>query len=312
MQTKLSQIITFSVLSAIASGQQHYQAIRISAYPNETVGLTQSGPYVLPNLQSGVTLAALNANSNGLFAGQDAYYRTYEGNASGITSLQSIAGPLAQVWAINDKNTVVGYSEEGVYSDDYQAFVIESGNVHRIPTLGGVSDTAQGVSTNNLVAGHSMKSNGVIDAILWNGSKTVDLGSLGGTHYFSNTDRTFASDAWGVNAISEVVGSSWIPNGQQRAFLWKAGKMANLGTLGGKESSAVAINDSSVVVGASLLSNGRSHGFVYVSGKMYDINTLITGLKTGVYINGVSQLNNLGQILASGSDDNIYLLEPVA
>jgi len=311
MNIKSLQIIVFVTLSTVALAQQRYQAIRISTFANETVGLSQAGPYVLANTQSGVTLSALNANSAGTFAGQNTNYQVCEGNASGIQSLASLVGTFAQIWAINDNGTMVGYSEAGIYSDNYQAFVIESGVAHRIPTLGGVSGSAEAVSTNNLVAGHSMRSNGIINAILWNGTKIADLGSLGGTHYFSNTNRTFASDAWGVNASSEVVGSSWIPNGQQRAFLWKTGRMSNLGTLGGNQSWATAINDSGVVLGGSTLANGLSHGFIYLKGKLFDLNSLVSGLRSGIYINYASQLNNAGQILANGSDGNIYLLEPI-
>ena len=311
MKTKLTQIILLLVLSAVASAQGHYKAIRISTFPSQTIGLAQIGPYVLANAESGVTLAALNANSNGYYAGQDIYYNVWEGTAAGITNLAPLVGSYAQIWAINDNGTMVGYSEAGIYSDDYQAFVIEGGVVTRIPTLGGLSDTAQAVSTNNLVAGHSMKADGIIYAIFWNGSTVTDLGSFGGTYYSSsNPARTFASDAWGVNSLGEVVGSSWMTNGEQRAFLWSGGIMYNLHTLGGTFSSAAAINDSGVVVGTAALANGIRHGFVHENSTMYDLNNLISGLPSGVYINATSQINNSGQILATGSDGGTYLLSP--
>jgi len=311
MNKKSFQTIALLALCAVASAQQHYKAIRISTFPNETIGLNQDGLYVLANTQSGVALTALNANSTGVFAGQDASYHSYQGNATGILNLKPQLGTFSQIWAINDSGTLVGYSENAIYSNDYQGFVVVGGVVKRIPTLGGVSSTGQAVSTNNLVAGHAMKLNRVVDAILWDGSKISDLGGLGGTYFFSNTGRTFASDAWGVNSSGQVVGSAWIRSGQQRAFLWKAGKMTNLGTLGGSASAATAINDSGLVVGVSSLPNGQSHGFIYSNKRMRDVNTLISGLSAGIYINYVSQLNNRGELLAMGNDGNSYLLEPI-
>jgi len=310
MNKRSFQTIALLALCTIASAQQHYRAIRISTFSNETIGLNQDGPYVLANTQSGVPLTALNANSTGVFAGQDASYHSYQGSASGIRSLKPQLGTFSQIWAINDLGTFVGYSEKAIYSYDYEGFVVVSGVVARIPTLGGVSSTGQAVSTNNLVAGHAMKSNKVIDAILWDGAKVTDLGGLGGTHFYSNSGRTFASDAWGVNSSGQVVGSAWTRAGQQRAFFWQGGKMTNLGTLGGTASAATAINDSGLVIGVSTLPNGQSHGFVYSNKRIRDVNSLISGLSAGIEINYVSQLNNRGQLLASGNDGNSYLLEP--
>jgi len=307
MNSKPTQIITLLILTTLASAQQHYKAVRISTFPNETIGLSQKGPYVLSNTQGGTTLAALVANSNGEFAGQDQNYQPYTGSASGITGIASLVESYAQIWAINDNGTMVGYSN----SPDSSAFEISNGTVTSIPTLGGTINAAQAVSTNDLVVGQSWKGDGLIDGFLWDGSKVVDLGNLGGSHYFANTNRTFQSDAWGVNSSREVVGSSWLPNGQQRAFLWKDGKMISLGTLGGTQSWATGINDHGVVLGGSTLPNGLNHAFVYEESRRYDLDSLVSGLKGGAYIDYASQINNSGQILATGSDGQTYLLEPI-
>src|SRR5215208_4910007 len=76
------------------------------------------------------------------------------------------------------------------------------------------------------------------------GSKSAmhitNLGTLGGK----------ASEAFGVNDLGQVVGTSRTESGESHAFLWKRGKMTDLGTLGGGIQCAAAygINDPGQVV----------------------------------------------------------------
>ncbi|MGH3143712.1 MAG: hypothetical protein ACRDO9_11380 [Gaiellales bacterium] len=70
----------------------------------------------------------------------------------------------------------------------------------------------------------------------WYRGKLTDLGTLGGSF-----TRPFA-----LNERGEVVGVSWTADGTRHAFLWKAGRMRDLGP---RTDSATDINDSSTVVG---------------------------------------------------------------
>ena len=68
----------------------------------------------------------------------------------------------------------------------------------------------------------------------------IDLGTLGGD----------SSEAAAINSRGEVVGWSKNGAGQTRAFMYRAGAMADLGTLvGGTYSYATAINDRGQVIG---------------------------------------------------------------
>ena len=175
------------------------------------------------------------------------------------------------------------------------------------------------ISDTGLVAG--LAENGKIDsnttypetvATLWLFGFPVALGTLGGN----------ASSAAGVNNIGQVVGAAantttdpnasafynffvngsslwWPVTTETHAFLWQAGAMKDLGTLGGTDSLAYAINQGGQVTGVSLLNTATnpdtglpsSHPFLWANGKMQDLGTLggTMGQPTGI--------NDSGQVI---------------
>jgi len=158
------------------------------------------------------------------------------------------------------------------------------------------------ISDTGLVAG--VAENGKIDstttfpetvATLWLFGLPISLGTLGGN----------ASSAGGVNNIGQVVGSAanattdpnaaafydffvsgsplwWPVTTETHAFLWQAGSMKDLGTLGGTDSYATSINQGGQVAGVSLLNTAINpdtglpafHPFLWENGKMQDLGTL--------------------------------------
>jgi probable HAF family extracellular repeat protein len=96
----------------------------------------------------------------------------------------------------------------------------------------------------------------------------------------------------------EVCGDWKYRHPAPHAFLWKHGRLIDLGTLGGLESEAQAVNDQGQVVGWADTKRTDSddcpvgHAFVWENGKMTDLGTLPGGKESEAVA-----INNKGQII---------------
>ena len=105
------------------------------------------------------------------------------------------------------------------------------------------------------------------------GYNVVDLGTLpvaAGGRYV---------EAWDINNTGQVAGiSNMTPSGWSSTFkhgyLYSAGTMKDLGTLGGFISEAAGIGRLGHVVGNSLTNSGYAHAFVWTAGSMKDLGVL--------------------------------------
>jgi probable HAF family extracellular repeat protein len=112
--------------------------------------------------------------------------------------------------------------------------------------------------------------------------RVLDLGTL---HGFC------CSYANAINDRGDVVGLSAVADGENpplHAFLWRHGRMSDLGTLGGDSSSATAVNDRGDIAGYSQLPNGSTHAVLWRDGHPLDLGTLGgDSLATGINDRGV-------------------------
>ena len=128
-----------------------------------------------------------------------------------------------------------------------------------------------------------------------------DLGSLGGNAAFTH------SEAFGINASGEVVGRSALATKvattgcpprrpcftyPEHAYLYSAGTMTDLGTLGGIFSWGTAINSAGDVAGYSTLANKTYHAFLVHNGRMTDLGSL-----TATGSSEADGINNFGEIV---------------
>jgi probable HAF family extracellular repeat protein len=112
------------------------------------------------------------------------------------------------------------------------------------------------------------------------------------------------------NNRSELVGSTWSDDGlTYHAFLVQGGRMTDLGTLGGAESSALAIDVSGRIVGWSDTADGARHAFLWRAGQMEDLNELVN-LEDGIVLEEATAIDDSGHITAIGSDGRNYRIAP--
>ncbi len=162
-----------------------------------------------------------------------------------------------------------------------------------------------GLSDAGVVVGSARKSAVPGDAVgarafAAQGTRMRDLGTLGGPY----------SHAFAVNLRGQIVGKAdlaprpeWIasalglPPVATHAFLWEAGKMRDLGTLGGDTSRAHAISESGVVVGQAQTALGETHAFLWESGELRDLGTLPGGSESAAH-----GIDASGRIVGSALD----------
>jgi len=175
---------------------------------------------------------------------------------------------------------------------------------------GGANSQTVAIGAKGLIAGWS--ENGLVDpligqpeivAVLWEGRKAVNLGTLpGGTE----------SLAAGVNSRGQVAGFSnndvsdafslvGFPT-QTRAFLWQNGVVRDLGTLGGPDAVPNVINELGQIAGFSYTdSTNQTTGapiqdpFLWQNGTMTDLGTL------GGTFGTANWMNNRGQVVGTSN-----------
>jgi probable HAF family extracellular repeat protein len=232
-----------------------------------------------------------------------------------MTDLGTLGGTLSAAYGVNVWTRVVGISTNADETED-RAFLYVFGNMQDLGTLaaGNVGNSiATAISIRNWVVGAAETSSidpnfGVpqVHPFLWIKGTMSDLGTLGG----------FNGEAEGTNAWGQVVGDSdttftldpilGIP--PFHAALWSNGMMTDLGTLGGKRSTAYDINKLGQVVGvSSLVGESPIHAFWWQSGStMVDLGTLAGDPDSeGFSINDSGQIVGFSGNLVSGAQSAV-------
>ena len=197
-------------------------------------------------------------------------------------------------------------------------------------TLGGTLSEADTVTQRGAVAGvATLSGDSAIRGFVWTGGNLIDIGSLSGgpNTIAQNVNNlvqvTGVSD--GATTLADSNAACWNSSDfgtfadplDGHAFLWIAGTITDLGTLGGKSSKGNRINNRGQIAGMSQINTSDPNGFVacggspgsqivhaflYEKGKMTDIGTL------GGYDCVANPINDRGQI--SGGCDVTKTINP--
>ena len=221
-----------------------------------------------------------------------------------ISDLGTLGGDYSYAAGINDSGQVVGRSETS--GGSYHAFLYGNGTMHDLGVLPGASGSeAAGINNNGQVVGYAGTIDASADAFLYANGALTDLGTLGGASSF----------AMAINGSGQVVGAADTSDGSYHAFIDSNGTMVDLGISSGV-SRANSINNSGQAVGYFDYNSPATpiRAFLYSKGAVYDLNNLIPS-NSGWALDSASGINNLGQIIGWGTNQNGYadsfLLTPV-
>jgi probable HAF family extracellular repeat protein len=213
-------------------------------------------------------------------------FRWQDGLMTDLGALPGINN-ACPIW-MSENGMIAGGSENGLVDPitgmpESRAILWKDGGVIDLGTLGGTESVALAMNNRGQVVGAAantipdpFSSFGFPDqtrAFLWQSGVMEDLGTLGGPDAFAAS----------INRAGQIAGCSYsnsTPNSitglpTEAPFLWKDGKMINLGTLGGTLGCASIINNHGQVMGASNLEGDIvSHGFFWERGELTDLGSL--------------------------------------
>jgi probable HAF family extracellular repeat protein len=169
---------------------------------------------------------------------------------------------------INERGQVVGYGNIPPWGADLHGFIWENGTMTDLGTLGGSEAVASAINNHGQVVGGSGTSYCAYNsdgewicawhAFLWEAGTIIDLGTLWKVPDDDpdNVKYNTYSSAHAINEGGEIVGLSKTASGEYHAFLWKNGKMTDLGTLEGcSETYPLAINERGEIAGQCWMSS---------------------------------------------------------
>lgn len=172
---------------------------------------------------------AINAHGQAIGSGTRdwEYARAFMSSGGGVVDLGVLPGTVAtRAYAINSRGEVVGVGS--IAGGTGYAFLSRNGKLARLTTK---PSAAVALNDAGQAVGWARTRTGASHAVLWQGARMRDLGTLGGT----------ASAAVAINGSGQVVGWSETGDRTRHAFMWERGRMRDLGSPAGA-SEAVAVN----------------------------------------------------------------------
>ena len=222
-----------------------------------------------------------------------------------MTSLPTLGGNNGMANNVNDMGVVSGQAENSTFdstcgSPKYESKPVlwKDGVAQELPNRFGDPDGyVWGINNNGQAVGASgpcLTENPPLHALLWHNGTATDLGNLGGDFY---------AEAFAINDRGQVVGTSDVPGdtfagpySTAHGFLWKNGKIRDLGTIPGDANGfAISINNKGQAVGIG------SRAILWQDGRLWDLNTLVPGEPfSPLYLVQALDINDRGEIVGLG------------
>ncbi len=281
-----------------------------------TLGGDQSGGQAI-NDQGDVVGFALNATPDPysifdfLFLGSSNGTQTRavvwrDGKAK---DLDTLGGPDAAAWFVNNRGQVAGYSYTSDTPDSntgippVHLILWEQGAMKDLGSLGGVGlPSINGFNNRGEVIGASpLPGDQSTDPFLWDGTHLIDMAIEGkGGQFF---------DANVINDAGEVAGGAAFPG--SLASLWKDGIVTDLGAVGTDcFSEAWSISSSGQVGGTSVSCDGNTwRAFLWESGSMVDLRSLVSSGPDLQLVYAIG-INDRGEIAGNGVPAGISTAPP--
>ncbi|CCH80433.1 exported hypothetical protein [Nostocoides japonicum T1-X7] len=249
-----------------------------------------------------------------------------DGPAYRMTDVGTFGGPSADVVGptrqMTPRGAVIGIADTtrpdadspntGLAGDDpylFHAFAWYHGRLHDLGALPGEnSSVVQEVNGHGLGVGGS--ETGAYDprahapamhTVLFRSGKVIDLGTLpGGSESFavSVTEEGVVAGVSNSAAAGPGMPDFFDWGGQIRSFVWKDGRMRDLGTLGGPGTVLVRVNEHGVVAGDSYVGSAVDpdtgyptlHPFLWRDGRMRDLGGFGGGRSVTRWLNERGQV----------------------
>jgi len=137
--------------------------------------------------------------------------------------------------------------------------------LHDLGTLGGTVASASGINDRGQVVGFSTDASDQGHAVLWEAGRAIDLGFENGIVQDINNRGQIIGNHLGVPPPCDEPGPCFSIG---VAFIWEAGTVTELGTIGGHGSYPWDINNRGQVVGVGRAASGDDHAFLWDAGTM--------------------------------------------
>jgi probable HAF family extracellular repeat protein len=226
--------------------------------------------------------------------------RAFRYSAGTLTQLPDLGGDYSAAQAVNDHGLIVGTATTPI-NGGYDPRAVEwvNGQISVLPGLGTDSIAeADAVNEAGDTAGYSWTAQNSLPKhpVLWKAGSPIDLFPT----------EFVGGESYALNKQDAVVGGTCVQSSNpctDGAWIWEDG-VANsyLMATGGASGVANGINDHWMVVGRGTQPNGTWVPWVVFNGQRYDLNTLLAPGTTGWAITNPSQVNNLGDIIATAND----------